>query len=311
MLYSIVVVIAIELIYLLSRTGLVYHIGMKPRIAICNIFDQDADRLLEFATLNGFEGIDWSLDKEQSEKAFTKQIEKLSGLEVRFHCAFPGLDFAYADCRADSSMKLLTQIIEQVALVRGKHLTVHTGFGHVPANELDFKKAMNNLAILVERGKQSGICISLENLSSHWTSDPELFAELIAYSGAGVTLDIGHVHASNAPDRVGSVCERYVLLNHGKIVNAHIYHTEQKGFGHVAPGNLDDIYDRLELLRRAESCTWWVIELKNIRDILHTRTVLNHYSDRSFVQTPSDSGKVKTPQKFSEGFNSHVFKNSS
>ena len=270
---------------------------MKPRIAICNIFDQDADRLLEFATLNGFEGIDWSLDKEQSEKAFTKQIERLSGLEVRFHCAFPGIDFAYADSRADSSMKVLIQTIEQVALVGGKHITVHTGFGHVPAGELDFKKAMNNLAILVERGKQSGICICLENLSAHWTSDPELFSELIAFSGAGVTLDIGHVHTSNSTDMVERTCERYIRSNEGKIVNAHIYHTEQKGAGHVAPGTLEDIYDRLELLKGAESCEWWVIELKNIRDILHTRNILNQYIDRSFVPTLSDRGKVKTPQQ--------------
>ena len=270
---------------------------MKPRIAICNIFDQDADRLLEFATLNGFEGIDWSLDKEQSEKAFTKQIEKLSGLEVRFHCALAGIDFAYADSRADPSMKMLIQTIEQVALVGGKHITVHTGFGHVPADELDFKKAMNNLAILVERGKQSGICISLENLSSHWTSHPELFAKLIAYSGAGVTLDMGHVHASNSPSLVGKTFERYILHNAGNIVNAHIYHTERKGAGHVAPTNLEDIYDRLELLRMAESCTWWVIELKNIHDLLHTRNLLNQYIDRSFVQTLSGNEAVKTPQQ--------------
>lgn len=270
---------------------------MKPRIAICNIFDQDAGRLRNFATFNGFEGIDWSLDRKQSKKAFTEQMEKLSDLEIRFHCAFPGIDFAYADSRSQSSMKLLIQTIEQVALVGGKYLTVHTGFGHVPADELDFKKAMKNLAILVERGKQSGICVSLENLSSHWTSDPELFAELIAQSGAGVTLDIGHIHASNSPDLVISACERYILSNEGNIVNAHIYHTERKGFGHVSPGTLDDIYDRLELLKKAKTCTWWVIELKNMGDILHTTNVLNQYIDGSFDQTLSENEAVKTPQQ--------------
>lgn len=270
---------------------------MKQTIAICNIFDQDADRLRDFATFNGFEGIDWSLDREQSEKAFTKQMEILSDLEIRFHCKFPGIDFAYANSRAESSMNLLIQTIEQVALVGGKYLTVHTGFGHVPAGELDFKKAMNNLGILVERGKQSGICVSLENLSSHWTSDPELFAELIAESGAGVTLDIGHIHASNSPDLVVSACERYILPNQGKIVNAHIYHTEREGSGHVPPGTLDDIYDRLELLKKAKTCTWWVIELKNVGDILHTRNVLSQYFEGSFEQTLSDNQVVKSPQQ--------------
>jgi sugar phosphate isomerase/epimerase len=270
---------------------------MKPRITLCNISDQDTERLLEFATLNGFEGIDWSLDREQSEKAFIKQMEQLSCLEVRFHCAFPGIDFAYADRRADSSMKVLIRTIEQVAQVGGKHITVHTGFGHVSADELDFKKAMNNLAILVERAKQSGILISLENLSAHWTSDPELFSELIAHSGAGVTLDIGHVHASNSPDLVESTCKRYVLPNERNIVNAHIYHTEQKGAGHVAPGNLGDIYGRLELLTRAKSCTWWVIELKNRGDILHTKKLLKQYLDRSCVPPLSKNGVLTPPQQ--------------
>ena len=65
-------------------------------------------------------------------------------------------------------------------------------------------------------------------------------------------------------------------------MNAHIYHTEFKGVGHVAPENLEDIYDRLELLRRTESCKWWVIELKDTKDILHTRDLLNHYFESSF-----------------------------
>jgi sugar phosphate isomerase/epimerase len=292
------VVIVIELIYLLLRSGLVYHKLMKPRIAICNIFDQDADRLLDFALLNGFEGIDWTIAKDQSEKVFSSQMKKLMSLEVRFHCAFPGIDFAYADSRSDRSMKVLTQTIERIALVGGRHMTVHTGFGHVSAGELDLKKAKRNLTILVERGLQCGVCVSLENLSSHWTRDPELFAELIAQSGAGVTLDIGHIHASNSPDGVETSCERYILPHENKIFNAHIYHTEREGSGHVAPGTLEVIYDRLELLRRVEACTWWVIELKNSRDILHTRDLLAHYIATSFFSPLLDHGELKTPQHF-------------
>ena len=274
-----------------------YPFHMKPRLAIGNIFDQDADRLLEFAILNGFEGIDWSMDKEQSEKAFILQMERLSSLEVRFHCAFPGMDFAYADSRSDSSMEVLKQTIERIALVGRSHMTVHTGFGHVPADELDFKKAMRNLTILVERGAHCGVRVSLENLSSHWTSDPELFAKLISHSGAGVTLDIGHVHASRSRDAVGTACERYILPNKNRIINAHIYHTELEGSGHVAPGGLEDIYDRLELLKGAESCTWWVIELKNTRDILHTRDLLAHYNNASFTPPLSAKDVIKTPQQ--------------
>jgi endonuclease IV len=180
-------------------------------------------------------------------------------------------------------------------MVGGRHVTVHTGFGHVSARELDLKKAMRNLTILVERGVHCGVRVSLENLSSHWTRDPELFAELIAHSGAWVTLDIGHVHASHSPDGVGSAFERYLLPHKNKIMNAHIYHTELEGFGHLAPGNLEDIYDRLELLRKIESCDWWVIELKNTRDILHTKMLLTYYIQASFTSPLLDQEKIKTP----------------
>jgi len=280
---------------------------MKPRIAICNIFDQDADRLLDFAVLNGFEGIDWTIGKGQSEKAFVSQMEKLRGMEVRFHCAFPGIDFAYADGRSESSMEVLTQTIERIALIGRRHLTVHTGFGHVSAGELDLKKAMSNLTILVERGVDCGVCISLENLSSHWTSDPELFAELIAHSGARVTLDIGHVHASNSPGQVRTACERYIHPHKNKIMNAHIYHTELEGSGHVAPANLEDIYDRLELLRGVASCDWWVMELKNTRDILHTKRLLTHYINASFASPLLDEEEIKKPpSNCAEGLNRHL-----
>ncbi len=49
-------------------------------------------------------------------------------------------------------MEVLIQTIERVALVGGRHVTVHTGFGHVSAGELDLNKAMRNLTILVEQG---------------------------------------------------------------------------------------------------------------------------------------------------------------
>jgi sugar phosphate isomerase/epimerase len=252
---------------------------------------------LEFVSLNGFEGVDWSIDKEQSEKAFIAQMVTLSTIEVRFHCALPGIDFAYADNRAESSMEILTQTIERIARAGRKHITVHTGFGHVSARELDFTKALKNLTLLVERGTHCGVLISLENLTSHWTSNPELFNELIEQSGAGVTLDIGHAHVASSHNPDSNVYERYITPHQDRIVNAHIYHTEQRGVGHVAPLRIEDLYDRLELLRGAESCTWWVIELKKRMDILHTRDLLNHYINASFGMPLPEKEVVKTPQQ--------------
>jgi sugar phosphate isomerase/epimerase len=255
---------------------------MRPRIAICNIFGQDADRLVDFSHLNGFGGVDWSIEQNQSEKEFLLRMETLRSLEVRFHYACHGVEIAYADERADKSTELLTQTIERIAMAGGKHITVHMGFGPILEKEIDFNRAVANLTTLVQQGAEYGVCVSLENLTRHWTSDPELLAKIIQQSGAGVTFDIGHAYVCNALRSNGNIYENYILPNQGKIMNAHIYHTELKGSGHVAPESLEDIYDRLEILRRVESCKWWVIELKDIKDILHTRDLLNRYFESSF-----------------------------
>ena len=253
---------------------------MKPRIAIINIFNQDAERLLEFATAHGFEGIDWTIDQYQSKQEFLDTMECLKALEVRFHCPFHGVDIGYADTeRATASLVVLTETMERIALAGGSHMTVHTGFGRVAAEELDFKQAVQNLTALVNRGAARGVMVSLENLSSQWTSVPELFHELVELSGAGVTLDIGHAHMSASRDLQGRVFERYILPNRNKIYNAHVYHTEAREAGHLAPVTMGDIYDRIALLKKIPSCSWWVIEQRKIHDILHTRELLNRCCD--------------------------------
>jgi endonuclease IV len=260
---------------------------MNPRIAIINIFDQDARRLLDFALSQGFEGIDWTIDQQQSKGDFLSRMECLQPLEVRFHCPFRGVDIGYADAgRAASSLAVLTETMERIALAGRKHMTVHTGFGRVSQEELDFKQAVQNLTTLVRRGADMGVIVSLENLASQWTSLPELFYELVQQSGASVTLDIGHAHACASRDVEGRVFERYLLPNSNRILNAHIYHTETKGEGHVGPASIDDIYHRVALLKEVPSCDWWVIELKKISAILYTRELLNHCCEGPLQRMP-------------------------
>lgn len=265
-----------------------YYKSMKPRLAIVNIFDQDAGRLLDFAAAQGFEGIDWTIDQHQSRHDFISSMEPLKALEVRFHCPFPGVDIGYADARAVTSLEVLTETMERIARAGGRHMTVHTGFGRVNGEELDFAGAVNNLRTLVGRGADLGVLVSLENLSSQWTSVPELFAELVQQSGAGVTLDIGHAHVCASRDADGYSFEHYLLPNRARIVNAHIYHTETREEGHVAPKGIEDLYDRLELLKQAPACTWWVIELKNINDVLFTRELLNRYWENNMCLLPME-----------------------
>ncbi|MBP1753270.1 MAG: barrel protein, endonuclease family 2/xylose isomerase-like family, partial [Geobacteraceae bacterium] len=80
---------------------------MQPQIAMCNIFDQDAERLAEFASGNGFSCIDWSIEHSMPEREFLSRMKLLAGFQLRYHCRFHGVDVAYSDRRGDDALDLL------------------------------------------------------------------------------------------------------------------------------------------------------------------------------------------------------------
>lgn len=250
---------------------------MPPEIALCNIFDQDAERLAEFAAANGFTGIDWSIDPSLPEREFLSLMKSLSGFQVRYHCRFHGVDPAYVGQRGDDSLSLLMRTVDQVARAGGRHMTVHSGLGNPSGEGIDESRAIDNLGLLVEHGRGSGVAVALENLTTPLTNDPLQFRRIVAGSGAHVTIDIGHAHVVGSKRPADDIFGDYVLPNLDRIRNAHVYHTEQEGFGHVPPGCLSDIHNRLDLLGLAPSCDWWVIELMNPSEVLRTRDLLRSY----------------------------------
>jgi len=252
---------------------------MQPVLAMCNIFDQDAERLAGFAVENGFSGIDWSIDPSLPEREFRSLMRSLAGFQVRYHCRFHGVDVAYADRRGDDSLALLLRTVDQVARAGGRHMTVHSGLGNPSAEGIDLTRAIENLAVLVAYGRQNGVAVALENLTTPLTNDPQLFRRMIQESGAYVTVDIGHAHAVRNLHPQGDIFGEYVLPHRDRLLNAHIYHTELEGYGHVPPETLSDISARLDLLGLAESCDWWVIELMNPVEVLRTRDLLRCYLD--------------------------------
>jgi len=262
-----------------------YCHAMQPQLAICNIFDQDAERLAEFASLYGFSAIDWSIDPDQPAVEFVSLMGRLAGFEVRYHCRFSDVDVAFADRRGDDSLALLKRTVEQVALAGGKYMTVHIGLNNPTGAGVDLFRAIDNLALLVEHGNRHGVAVALENLTTPLTNDPALFNRIVAESGAFVTIDIGHAHAVRGLHPGKKLYEEYVDPFRERVVNAHVYHTELDGYGHLPPECLWDIFPRLELLCQAPSCDWWVIELQKPEEILRTREFLQSYLDnRSLPQ---------------------------
>jgi len=252
---------------------------MQPQIAMCNIFDQDADKLAEFAFGNGFSAIDWSIEPCLPQDQFLSRMKTLSDFQLRYHCRFFGVDIAYTDRRGEDSLHLLMSTVEQVAQAGGRHMTIHSGLGNPSGEGIDLAKAIDNLSVLVEYGNSNGVAVALENLMTPLTNDPRLFNHIIAESGAFATIDIGHAHGVRNLYPQMNICGEYVLPNRDKLLNAHIYHTELEGYGHIAPESLTDISSRLDLLGMAESCDWWVIELMSPEKVLSTRDLLVSYLD--------------------------------
>ena len=251
----------------------------QPQIAICNIFDQNAENLAEFAARNGFSGIDWSIDPTLPEREFLSRMKLLAGFQLRYHCRFHGVDVAYSDRRGDESLGLLMNTVDQVARAGGRHMTVHSGLGNPSAAGIDLSRAIDNLSVLVAHGNRNGVAVALENLTTPLTNDPLMFRRIVAESGAFVTIDIGHAHAIRNLHPQMNIYNEYILPHRERILNAHIYNTELEGFGHIPPESLSDITSRLDLLGLAASCDWWVIELMGPGEVLRTRDLLRSYID--------------------------------
>lgn len=252
---------------------------MQPQIAVCNIFNQEVRPLAEFASKHGFRAIDWSIDPEQPRDRFLTAMKRLEGFEVRYNCRLFKGDPALAGERGEASLDLLERTVEQVAEAGGRHVTVQIGQNNPTGAGIDLGKGVRNLSRLVRYGKRHGVAVSLENLTTPPTDDPDSFNRIVAESGAGVTIDLGHAHAVKGRGYGEQIYDRYLFPNCDRLLNAHIYHTDMKGVGHVAPDCLWEIFIRLKTLSQLPRCDWWVIELQDQQDILRTRSYLLSFLD--------------------------------
>ena len=235
-------------------TGQIQLNRAQPIIAIGNIYGEDAARLADFAHEFDFKGIEWSVAQYSSDIDLLKQVDLLHDFDVRFHLRWPGIEFAYADIRSKAAMDLYRRKFEIIAILGGEYVTIHLGLGRIDRRELDWRKAIRNLTALVDNGNELGIKVCLENLITNWTSKPELYKQIVKQTGACVTLDIGHAHVCQMKQPGKNIYEQLSRPNQGRILGAHIYHTEVPGMGHIAPQNPLQIYKRLSLLDSLPNC---------------------------------------------------------
>ncbi len=258
---------------------------MKPKIAACNIFET-AGEAKDFALSQNFQGIDWSLDLEtlpatpMAESRWAREQSRLAPLEVRYHCPFFHIDLGHDDpVQAKKADGIFRRIIRMVSRAGGRFLSIHIGLGHDSTEPLSWETTITNLRNLVRFGADHQVKICLENLAWGWTSKPNLFEKLIRLSGAGVTFDIGHARVCESVQSQQYAVEDFVTPHPGRVYNAHIYHEEIPGQGHLPPKRIEEIEARLALLSSI-GCDWWTIEIKEFKPLLFTRGLIETYLNR-------------------------------
>jgi sugar phosphate isomerase/epimerase len=255
---------------------------IRPKLVLCN-FLSDPRELKMLAFDYGFSGVDWSFDLESipdspsAEDAWMEMLTFLAPLEIRYHCPFYRLDLGHDDRdEAEKAADIFQRIIDLVSKVQGRFLTVHIGLGLDSTEPLSWDLTIARLRDLVEYGAAMGVKVCLENLAWGWTSKPNLFEKLVRGSGAGVTFDIGHAHASEAVRSHYFSPKDFVAPHADCLYNTHIYHTEVSGLGHVPPERLNDIEDRLDIVQTTQ-CDWWVLEVRERNGLLQTKQVVDTY----------------------------------
>ena len=255
---------------------------INPKLVLCN-FLSDSRELKSLAFDYGFSGVDWSFnlaslpDSPAAEAERTQALAFLAPLEVRYHCPFYRLDLGHDNPEeAGKAAEVFQRIIDLVSLVQGRFLTVHIGLGHDSTEPLSWDMTISKLRDLVEYGALKGDKVCLENLAWGWTSKPNLFEKLVRGSGAGVTFDIGHAHASEVVRSHYFSPRDFVTPHADCLYNAHIYHTEVSGLGHVPPAKLGDVEDRLDIVRSTQ-CNWWVVEIREPNGLLQTKQIVDQY----------------------------------
>jgi sugar phosphate isomerase/epimerase len=264
---------------------IVVNSTMQPILAICNFFS-DPNDLKAFALEHGFGGVDWSFQLEAipstpaEESLWVKDISLLSPLEVRYHCPFYQLDLGHDVPQETKKAALVFQrILRLVSKVKGKFLTIHIGLGHDSTEPLSWEGTIDNLRSLVHYGAQRGVQVCLENLAWGWTSKPQLFEKLIRGSGVAVTFDIGHARCCESVRSHYYSAEDFVTPHADRVFNAHVYHEEIPGMGHLPPERLENMAARLGILRDI-GCPWWTLEVRDEKGVLQTKRIVDDYLTR-------------------------------
>lgn len=257
-----------------------YTPDMEPKLAVCGHTAPSLEATLALACEHkGHAAIDLSLVSHDlgSVILHTGTLRALcvsEDLEIRYHLPLGYREIGHADeAQATLALAWMTEAVSQVALAGGTMLTLHAGLPSDASRERVLATT-ERLRRIVVHGDELGVRVCLENLRWGLTSQPDDFMELVALSGAAITLDVGHAASSDAAER-GFGAVDFARLVAPYVHNAHVY--EREVGSHIAPVDLKALAPALDVLLEAPHCDWWVVELHNVEEARRTRALLAEF----------------------------------
>jgi len=255
---------------------------MRPQLLFCHTaFGKDLQRIREYVTSHAYDGVEgawdgWRLmvprDRRRRRLDDLRQASPVSSA----HAPYTDMEIGHRDPdHAAAAVRILQGYIDAAQELGAHHLNMHVGSYGLPLGELSWDGLVRNVATLLEYAARHGVCLTVENLTSGPTSDPETLVRLLKATGAPVTFDLGHAHGSAwVQDGRGSVVE-FLRSIPTPILATHIYYTERND-AHFVPEKLADIGPALEGLVAA-GCDFWVLELHTPETLEQTRRIVDEY----------------------------------
>ena len=252
----------------------------RPKIALSSRYSRSADELIQFAVNHGFDGVEYTIQAEKSENLqgeyANMQVLAASDLEIRYHLQFKEIELSHYDLTyAEKSASHIKECIDLINNLGGRYAIVHLCLGYRHAlHKLSYDHALKYLEQVVAYGNKKNVTVCLENLTFGFTCTPSAFLDLLKATGAGATVDIGHVAASPVVKDGTVSAEEFITTVRQYIQSAHVYDREVTEHEtnhtyHAAPGDKSVMTSRLSALLQS-NCRWWLIELGNPEEILHT-----------------------------------------